>query len=43
MSSHEKRYRSEEIAPVQASILAVDEIERDGSGKSDGVDEGGGG
>ena len=25
---------------VQASILAVDEIERDGSGKSDGVDEG---
>ena len=27
-------------ATVQASILAVDEIERDGSGKSDGVDEG---
>ena len=25
---------------VEASILAVDEIERDGSGKSDGVDEG---
>ena len=27
-------------ATVKASILAVDEIERDGSGKSDGVDEG---
>ena len=25
---------------VEASILAVDEIERKGSGKSDGVDEG---
>ena len=25
---------------MKASILAVDEIERDGSGKSDGVDEG---
>ena len=25
---------------VEASILALDEIERDGSGKSDGVDEG---